>query len=266
MFAKLKVSSSVILPLVSVVIPFYNRIEFTLRAINSVFSQNYREYEIIVINDGSTEDDSMLIDFFSTKRNLTYIKLPKNVGPAEARNVGINAAKGNYIAFLDSDDTWKKEKLSIQIDCMLTKGWNFSHTSYNRHDTRNGKVKVIRSGLCHYIFPFPAFHCLIATPSVIVDRNLLKDFSFRPDLRFAEDTLLWLALSKKTVLHGIHRPLVNVFTGNLTTALNFSIQERALQLLAKDGLKGHGFLQGIHLVYRLIRTIQRRISRDLKCD
>lgn len=242
------------------VIPFFNRIELTRRAINSVFAQGYINYEILIINDGSTEDDSPLVELFSSRANVTYIKLQKNVGPGEARNVGIKSAKGRYIAFLDSDDTWEVDKLEIQIGQMLENGWHFSHTSYYRHDTRNGQIKIVRSGLHHYVFPWPAFHCLIATPSVVLERGLLSGLLFRSDIRFAEDTFMWLALSKHITLHGIDKPLINVFTGNLTTALNNSTHAEALRLLGREGLAGHHVLLAVHAVYRIIRKIQRKIS------
>lgn len=251
-------------PLVSVIIPFFNRIEVTHRAVSSIFAQTYSNIEIIVVNDASTEDDSILVRLFSTSTNLTYIKLHKNVGPGEARNLGISSAKGEYIAFLDSDDTWEEGKLEIQIDQMLRNGWPFSHTSYYRHDTRNGQIKMVRSGLRHYMFPWLAFRCLIATPTVVLDRSLLCDCSFRTDIRFAEDTFLWLKLSKRFVLHGIDKPLTNVFTGDSTTSLNNTIQIEALRLLAKEGLVGHHFLLVIHAVYRFIRIIQRKISGLLR--
>lgn len=248
-------------PLVSVIIPYFNRIELTRRAVSSVLAQTYSNFEIILISDASTEDDSILAELLSNKKNVVHIKLQKNVGPSGARNEGINSAKGEYIAFLDSDDTWEKDKLKIQIDQMLKNNWSFSHTSYYRHDTRNGQVKAVRSGLRHYIFPWPAFRCIIATPTVVMDRNLLCDFSFRSDLRFAEDTFLWLELSKRLILHGIDIPLTNVFTGELTTALNDSIHAKALRLLAIEGLAGHHILLSVHAMYRVARKIQRKISR-----
>jgi len=251
-------------PLVSVVIPFFNRIELTHRAVRSVFAQTYSNLEIILVNDGSTEDDSRLVAFFPPGINVTYIKLRNNVGPGEARNIGINSSRGRYIAFLDSDDTWEEGKLEIQIDQMLKNEWSFSHTSYYRYDTRNGQMKSVRSGLHRYTFPWPAFRCVIATPTVVLDRDLLRGRLFRSDLRFAEDTFLWLALSKSVTLHGIDKPLTNVFTGNLTAALNNSIQAEALRLLAKDGLAGHHFLIAVHAVYRIARKIQRIISWRLR--
>lgn len=241
----------------SVVIPFFNRVDLAQRAVSSVFAQTYSSVEIIVVNDASTEDVSALIELLSSKENSKYISLNKNVGPGGARNIGIAVATGMYVAFLDSDDTWKEDKLAVQIGQMQKNRWGFSHTSYYRHDSRNGQVKVVRSGLHHYRFPWPAFRCLIATPTVVIDRNLLGVLLFREDIRFAEDTFLWLELSKHLTLHGIDKPLTNVFTGNLTTARNKPIQMAALRLLGKEGLVGHNFLCALHAIYRFAREIQR---------
>ncbi len=249
-------------PLVSVIIPYFNRIELTRRAVSSVLAQTYSNFEIILISDASTEDESILVELLSNNENVVHIKLQKNAGPSRARNEGVNSAKGEYIAFLDSDDTWEKDKLRIQIDQMLKNNWSFSHTSYYRHDTRNGQTKVVRSGLRHYIFPWPAFRCIIATPTVVMCRDLLRNFSFRPDLRFAEDTFLWLELSKQFTLHGIDIPLTKVFVGEQTTALNDSIHAKALRLLAIEGLAGHHILLFVHAIYRVARKMQKKLVRD----
>jgi teichuronic acid biosynthesis glycosyltransferase TuaG len=251
------------LPLVSVIIPFLNRIKLTHRAVDSVLSQTYNNYEIIVINDGSDEDALELCEYLAGIEKCTYIELKKNQGPAEARNVGIRHSKGEFIAFLDSDDTWEMDKLYIQINQMINNNWSFSHTTYRRHESVNGRIKLVRSGLHHYVYPWPAFRCLIATPSVVIKRELIDGLWFRPELRFAEDTFLWLELSKRTILHGIDTPLTNVFTGDLTTALNQSIQEKALKLLGREGLSGKWTLLTIHFIYRQIRKIQRKVWKAI---
>lgn len=247
-------------PLVSVIIPFFNRIGLAQRAVRSVFAQTYPNIEIIVVNDGSSESDAALVELFSGRSDLVYIKTGKNVGPGQARNIGIQSSKGRYIAFLDADDSWEEDKLKIQVCEMLTKGWSFSHTSYYRHDTTSGQTKIVRSGSRNYVFPLAAFSCRIATPSVVLERALLSDRSFRSDLRFGEDTFLWLALSKRTTLYGIDRPLTHVFTGDLTTATNATIHSETLQV-AREGLEGHRFLLVVHAVYRVFRKVQKQMSR-----
>ena len=244
-------------PLVSVVIPIYNRINLAIRAIESVLAQSYSNTEIIVINDGSDSDDSDLLNRFSPKSKFKYITLPVNVGPAAARNEGITHSSGRYIAFLDSDDVWHAEKLRIQIDRMIRHNWVWSHTSYFRHDTRTGRRKTVRSGSISYSFPRVAFSCRIATPTVVVDRNFLGSRMFRSNLRYGEDVLLWIQLARLTTLHGIDEPLATVFVGEDTAALDSLIQRDVLRLQGTDGLSGNRLLQVVHSIYRMLRNLIR---------
>ena len=97
-------------PTVSVIIPTYNRAHLVGRAIKSVLNQTYRDFEIIVVDDGSTDNTKDIIKEFQKKdKRIKYIPYEKNKGGSAARNTGIKAAKGEYIAFLDSDDEWAYE-------------------------------------------------------------------------------------------------------------------------------------------------------------
>jgi glycosyltransferase involved in cell wall biosynthesis len=115
-------------PFFSVVIPAYNRPQLLLRALNSVLSQSFTNYEIIVIDDHSPEDLTPIIEKCKVKA-LTYVRLEKNTGGGGARNAGINHSKGLYISFLDSDDYWYPEKLqetynaivkNKEVDCIIS--------------------------------------------------------------------------------------------------------------------------------------------------
>jgi teichuronic acid biosynthesis glycosyltransferase TuaG len=245
-------------PVVSVVIPFFNRTELMIRAVRSVLAQTYSNFEILAVNDGSTDSDATLVEFFAVDRRIVYIKLDSNIGRADARNAGIRSAKGQYIAFLDSDDTWEPEKLDEQMAEMLRNGWQFSHTSYVRHDERTGKTRVVRSGRVNYRFPLVAFHCRLALPSVVLDRSILNGLGFRSDMAFSEDTHLWLILSKRTVLHGIDRPLANIYVAERTDALNKRMQIEALPY-AREAMVGHPFYLAVHSVYCVVRWIQVQI-------
>jgi glycosyltransferase involved in cell wall biosynthesis len=121
------------LPLVSVVIPAYNYAKYLAKTLDSVFAQTYRPIEVIVVDDGSTDNTAEIVRAYPEVRYFYQ----SNQGVSVARNVGITAAQGEYIAFLDADDRWKPDKLSIQITYMLenpdigitaTKVFNFLET------------------------------------------------------------------------------------------------------------------------------------------
>lgn len=109
---------------VSVIIPTYNRQNFIIESALSVINQTYKNFELIVVDDGSTDETekkvTRLIKFYKDYR-IIYKKFDENRGPAFARNRGAEIAKGEYIAFLDSDDLWLKNKLKEQINFMKKK-------------------------------------------------------------------------------------------------------------------------------------------------
>ncbi len=101
-------------PLVSVIIPTYNRAEMVQRAIKSILDQTYNNFEILVVDDASTDNTAEAVKNMDNEK-IVYINLQKNVGQCRARNIGIKKAKGEYIGFLDSDDEWMPTKLEKQI-------------------------------------------------------------------------------------------------------------------------------------------------------
>ena len=122
--------------MISVIIPTFNRASLLKKAIESVLSQTYKDFELIVIDDGSSDETPSLISSYAS--SIKYIK-QNNKGPAGARNVGIKNSSGEFVAFLDSDDWWDKEKLQIQIDKMRKNPkYLISHTKEVWY--RNGRL------------------------------------------------------------------------------------------------------------------------------
>jgi glycosyltransferase involved in cell wall biosynthesis len=113
-------------PLVSVIIPTYNRETLILRAIDSVLRQTYRDFEIIVVDDNSTDATQQVLSSISDPR-LRVLRHSTNCGPPAARNTGINAARGEYLAFLDSDDEWLEQKLEVQLTAMRQNDAHFCY-------------------------------------------------------------------------------------------------------------------------------------------
>ena len=125
--------------LVSVIIPVYNAEKYVKQAIDSVKKQTYTNYEIIVIDDCSTDNSVSKIEGVDI-----FIKLKKNSGAAIARNKGIQVAKGEYIAFLDADDIWMENKLEEQVNFMKKNKIAFSFSSYYYLNNNNQKLKKVK--------------------------------------------------------------------------------------------------------------------------
>tara|TARA_B100001093_G_scaffold194977_1_gene187455 strand:- start:80 stop:826 length:747 start_codon:yes stop_codon:yes gene_type:complete len=240
--------------LVSVIIPFYNRPIKTIRAIKSVLNQTYQNFEIILVDDGSNESLQILKDFCNKKKIKIFTK--KNAGPASARNFGIRQAKGEYIAFLDSDDLWLPNKLKVQLSFMLKKNILFSHTSYQIINFSNciKNIKIVPAKA--YKFPNVIFHNRIATPTVMFKKCLLinENISFIEKYRRGEDTVLWAIISKKTKLHNIDKNLVRVYQNSKTSALNTKNKIEGFFAI-NDSLSKNKFLKFIHLMYIYIRIL-----------
>ncbi|HOZ54947.1 MAG TPA: glycosyltransferase family A protein [Clostridia bacterium] len=208
--------------LVSVVIPFYNRNEEVCRAIKSVLDQTHRNIEIIIVNDGSTSDISKVHKIVNENKNIiTLINLEKNKGASHARNVGLDIAKGDYVAFLDSDDEFCEEKIEQQLMNMLLRDSLLSHTSYIRRGFDS--EQIIDSGkLTGDVRKRIIYNCTIATPTVMINRKYLetKKYRFNEELIIGEDTCFWLDLLENTELLGIDIPLSIVNSNYNSAAYN----------------------------------------------
>lgn len=119
--------------LVSVIMPVYNGSNYLSEAINSVIAQSYSEWELVIVNDGSTEDISSIVEKYEDHR-IRYLTHQTRRGAAEARNTALREAQGQWIAFLDSDDVWEENKLAKQIGFMKQYGYAFSYTCYIETD------------------------------------------------------------------------------------------------------------------------------------
>ena len=117
--------------LVSIITPAYNAAAYIAETIESVIAQTYTNWEMLIVNDCSKDNTAEIIQNYAAKdKRIKLINLKQNSGAAVARNTAIQNAKGRYIAFLDSDDLWKKEKLQKQIQFMQQNGYAFIYSSY----------------------------------------------------------------------------------------------------------------------------------------
>jgi hypothetical protein len=206
---------------ISVVIPFYNRPAKTINALNSVLRQSYKNIEIILVNDGSTEGINSLRNFVKQYKNIRLISADKNVGPAAARNIGIKASTGDYIAFLDSDDEFMENKIERQLSEMVKHNLNISYTPYIKRD---GDAEVIMRTptLAGIVVPLIISDCSIATPTAIVRRELLTrhNILFNEKIRVSEDTCFWLEIAKHSEILLVDEPLTVVNVDSSSHAYN----------------------------------------------
>ena len=127
--------------LVSIIVPCYNSSKFICECIDSVLDQSYSNWEMLIVDDCSTDNSrDLILKYSKNNKKIKTFFLEQNVGPAEARNIAISNSKGKYIAFLDSDDVWRNNKLERQIHFMNNNKISFSFTSY-QPISENGKKK-----------------------------------------------------------------------------------------------------------------------------
>lgn len=205
---------------ISVIIPFYNRVDWTAEAIRSVQRQTHQNFELLLIDDGSTDDLTSLTEFISTDSRIKYSR-QVNAGPAVARNYGIQLATGRYISFLDSDDFFLPEKLEAQLRYMEDRQLLVSHTSYLRVDLELKSLgEVSAANFSGDIFPRIISSCPIAMPTVMASAEFLKQYRFPEHLHIGEDVCLWITLASKCEWGAIEKPLSSVRVGPSTAAFD----------------------------------------------
>jgi glycosyltransferase involved in cell wall biosynthesis len=188
-------------PTVSVVIPTYNRAGVISKPIHSILAQTYQDFEIIVVDDCSSDDTEQVLESFKEPR-IRYIRHQTNSGAAVARNTGIDSSTGAYIAFLDSDDEWLPEKLEKQLNlfqqCSSEVG--FIYTGFAAVDECNRVKRIVSSNHRGSLSDRLLYSNFIGTPStVMVRREYLQQVQgFDPNMpSFIEDMDLWFRLSEQ---------------------------------------------------------------------
>lgn len=185
-------------PLVSIIMPTFNSERFLKETIESILNQTYTNWELLITDDGSTDNTIKLIkDYQAFEKRIHLFTLSENSGAAIARNNGIKFSKGEYIAFLDSDDLWHPKKIEKQLHLMEINNSLFSHTSYELYD-ENSNALYIKSKCNKWIgFNELVKYNWIGTSTVIYNANLL-DKHYMPDLRNRQDWALWINLIRKS--------------------------------------------------------------------
>jgi len=194
--------------LVSVIIPYYRKKHYILRTLKSVIKQTYKNLEIIIIYDDSKKKDLKLIKkIVSMDKRIKLLVNRNNIGAGKSRNRGIKNSKGDYIAFIDADDIWLKNKTKLQLSLMKKRKLDFTHTNYSIINQKNKKLsKRIARNFMEINDLIKS--CDIGLSTVMVRRDILSASSF-PGLKTKEDFVLWLRLLSKNIkFYGINKNLV----------------------------------------------------------
>ena len=231
--------------LVSVIIPFYKKHEYIYETIDSILNQTYQNFEILIIHDDPLDEKINNILNLKTKdERIKVISNQKNLGAGLSRNKGISQSVGEYIAFLDADDLWSKDKLEVQINFMENNKYDFSHTSYNIINN-NKKILSKRSAKKEISFDDLIRSCDIGLSTVIIKKKVLLKCSF-PSLQTKEDYVLWLSLSNQGVkIFGLDQYLV--FWRKTQNSLSSNLLQKII-----DGFRvyyiymGYNFLKSVY--------------------
>ena len=182
--------------LVSIIMPSYNTAKYIAESIKSVLAQTYADWELIIVDDCSTDNTDEVVAPFLSDSRIIYLKNEKNSGAAVSRNYAIRVAKGKWIAFLDSDDLWLSDKLEKQIKFMTDNGYAFTFTDY---------MIQLNGVWLPYVYTAPNVinkrkmydYCYFSTITVMYDREKIGLVQIA-DLRKNNDYAMWLQIIEKS--------------------------------------------------------------------
>jgi len=196
------------LPKVSVIVPTYNRASWLEETLRSVVSQTFKDFELIVVDDGSTDNTSQIMQSFP---DAQYFSMGKNSGVSKARNLGLDYAKGEFICFLDSDDLWDERKLEVQLHWMknnIDSQVCYTNEIWIRNGVRVNPMNKHRK-YTGDIFRYCLALCIVSPSSVMLRKELFdKVGNFDESLPACEDYDLWLRIAVKYAFHFIEEPLI----------------------------------------------------------
>lgn len=248
------------MPKVSVIIPTYNRVKLLPEALDSVLNQTYRDFEIIIVDDGSMDNTKEIVESYinlQTRQPVNPLTIryiyQENKGPAAARNTGIKQVRGEYIAFLDSDDSWLPEKLEKSINFITQNKFDWMCTAFYRVlelegkleqkvacvedsylDTSRQNLNLIKNGL-FFFSDVPLFTSSILVRKFSFEKSGLFDETFK----IGEDFDMFLRFEENNLLGGyLNEPLCTyrINGSSITQSENISGLKESLRLAKKHAL------------------------------
>lgn len=197
-------------PLVSVIMPCYNMASYVSDSIKSVIAQTYPHWELLIVDDASTDTTVNIIESFSqTDSRIKFAIKKHNSGIADTRNQCIQMAQGPFLAFLDADDIWHPEKLEKQLKFMLEKNVGFSYSTYDWIDEDGNTLNRFINTIGNLDYETYLRNTIIGCSTVMVNKTITGEVVV-PKFRTSEDTATWLDILRKGFLaYAIDEPLVS---------------------------------------------------------
>lgn len=235
--------------MISVIIPSYNREKLIKKSVESVLAQTYGNIEVIIVDDCSTDSTETVAKSINDAR-VRYIKLEKNSGACIARNVGIDNARGKYIAFHDSDDTWRKNKLEIEMSALIENNADVVFSSFERH--MGNKSQIIPQNLDRgfvkeeRLLAYP----LVNTPVILGKAKVFRDERFDEKLPRYQDFELMMRVVQKYKVYFIPEVLMDSFVQEDSLTKSVVKGNRAEAYIIKkhyDALKKYPLAMQAHL-------------------
>lgn len=235
-------------PLVSVIMPTFNCGQYIIQSIESVIAQTVTDWELLIVDDCSTDNTAEVMKpYLERYPTIHYYILPQNEGPAAARTEAIKRATGKYIAFLDSDDIWKPEKLEKQITFMQKTGAKFSATGYSWMDEVGNDLHTL------FIPPKKTDYkkmIRLSNPignlTVMYDQEALGKFEV-PLIKKRNDFALWLQILKKTkYCYGMEEVLGIYRMGRMGSVSSNKFKQAKYHWQLYHGIEGHNVIRSLY--------------------
>jgi len=205
--------------LISIIMPYYRKINCVNRTIKSVIKQTYKKFELIIVYDDETAEDYHKIKkFIANNKKIRIIKNRKNIGAGQSRNIGIKNSNGSIVTFIDSDDTWHPQKLKKQLKFLNKNNHNFIFCGYKKIFKKKSIKVNIDSEYLSYKDLLKS--CEIGLSTVMIRKKIINNELFT-NLKTQEDLAAWLKITKKHKAFFLNEMLVNWYKTKNSLSSNF---------------------------------------------
>ena len=253
--------------MVSIVVPVYNAANYIADTIKMVCEQTYRDWELILVDDASTDNSVSVIEDIikGQKKRIRLIRKRVNEGAAEARNTGIDASAGRFIAFLDADDVWKRDKLKKQVAFMEATGAAFSFHTYEFGDEAANPTGRIVHAPAELNFKKALSRTVIFTSTVMFDTHIIDmEIIHMPDVPSEDTATWWNIMAAGYTAYGLNENLVKYRRVSGTLSANKVEALRRIWVLLRKVAKRNIFSASWHFVLWAWLATYRRENKSNK--